>query len=179
MTFTLATLLLILAPVVVFSAVYLLIRRQILAGRSPSLPPDWTPELSADRYRPMFRLLEEDDIRFLRSQPGATPTLVRRLRKQRYQVFLGYLHNLQQDFHQACSFLMLLAAQADSDRGDILRSLTASRMKFHWALARVYWRLFLYRWNVARVPAGHLVSLFESLQFELAAFQPAPDQARG
>jgi hypothetical protein len=178
MTFTLATLILLLAPGVVISAVYLLARRHFARRRHLSNPSYWTPELSIDHYRPMFRLLKEDDIRFLRAQPGATPALVKRLRRHRYLVFRGYLRSLQQDFRRCCDMLMLLAVQSQSDRWDILRALLVSRMKFAVAVARVRWRLLLYRWNIARVPVGHLVGLFESLQLELLALDQAADNAR-
>ncbi|HEX3746765.1 MAG TPA: hypothetical protein VHW09_22660 [Bryobacteraceae bacterium] len=178
MTLTLATFLLVLAPGVAISAAYFLARTQLGARRRLSTPLDWTPELSLDRYRPMFRLLEEDDIRFLRSQPGATLALVNRLRRQRYLVFRGYLRTLQGDFERACEILTLLAVQSESDRQDILRDLVVSRVKFTAGLVRVHWRLLLYRWNVAQVPVGHLVGLFESLQLELLVLRPAPESSR-
>lgn len=78
MIFTMATLLPLLAPVVVLIGVSILIHQQIAAlKQQPFLPLDWIMDLSADRYRPMCRLLDESDIRFLRSQPGATPATAR------------------------------------------------------------------------------------------------------
>jgi hypothetical protein len=168
MTLTLATLTILLTPAVAIIAVYILVRRQIAnLRRRLSFPPDWTPELSVDRYRPMFRLLADDDLGFLRSQPGATPALVARLRRQRYQVFLGYLRCLQRDFHQACEALVLVAVQSQTDRQDILRALMVSRVKFSIGFIRVRCRLVLYRWNVGQESVANLVNLFEGLQLEL------------
>ena len=175
MTLTLATIIVLSASVVVIGVVYLLAKAQLGARSRNRTPLDWTPELSLDRYRPMFRLLEDEDIRFLRSQPGGTPALVNRLRRQRYLVFRGYLRSLQHDFQRACEMLTILAVQSQSDRKDILRSLVMSRLKFRAALMRVHWRLLLYRWNVAQVPVAHLVALFESLQLELLALDPTPE----
>jgi hypothetical protein len=126
----------------------------------------------------MFRLLEEDDIRFLRSQPGATPALVRRLRRQRYQVFRGYLQSLERDFLLAFEALMLVMVHSQTDRRDIVRALIASRVKFSAGVFRVRCRLFLYRWDVGQDSVAHLVSLFEGLQLELLALVPDPDNAR-
>jgi hypothetical protein len=80
MTLTLATLMALLAPAIGLTAVWTLLYHHIatLRRRTSLLPMDWVLDLSVDRYRPMFRLLEQEDIRFLRSQPGATPALVRR-----------------------------------------------------------------------------------------------------
>jgi len=174
MTLTLATLI-IFAPAVVLIAVCILEHRQIAAFRRRlAVPLNWTPEFSVDRYRPMFRLLEDDDIRFLRSQPGATPALVKRLRRQRYQVFRGYLRSLESDFRQAVDGLTMVMLHSPSDRRDIARALIVSRVKFSIGVFRVRCRLSLYRWNVGHEPVAHLVSLFEGLQLELLALAPDP-----
>jgi len=179
MTLILASLTILLALGAVIGAIHYLAGGQSPARRGRLFAPaEWPAELSADRYRPMLRLLDEGDIAFLRSQPGATAEMVERLRWQRYLVFRRYLRGLQEDFERACEMLMLLAAQSQCDRGDILRALMARRLKFSLAVVRVHWRLVLYRWKVARVPADRLVGLFESLQLELLAFDPAPQNAR-
>jgi len=176
MTLTLATLIIFLAPALLIVAVYFLVRQQISAlRRRPPVRLDWTPELSVDRYRPMYRLLADDDIRFLSTQPGATPALVKRLRRQRYQVFRGYLRGLQCDFRQACDALLQLAMHSQTDRGDIIRALFVSQMKFSIGMFRVRCRLLLYRWNMGQESVATLVDLFESLQLELLALAPALD----
>ena len=126
----------------------------------------------------MLRLLNEDDICFLRSQPGGSSALVRRLRRQRYRVFCSYLSSLQRDFHRGCEMLTFLLLQSQSDRRDIFRALFFSRVKFSLAVVRVHWRLLLYRWDIAPVPAGHLMDLFECLRLELFALNPASTGAR-
>ena len=179
MTLSLATLPIFLAPALVIVAVCFLVRQQLAAlRRRPTVPPGWSPELSVDRYRPMFRLLEDADIRFLRTQPGATPALVRRLRRQRYLVFRGYLSSLQHDFHQACRALVLVAMQSQTDRRDIIGALVASELKFSMGVFRVRCRLFLYRWNVGQETVANLVNLFEGLQLELIALTPDANSSR-
>ena len=178
MTLTLATLTILLVPAVVIVGVYVLLCRQISAARRRlSTPTDCTAELSMDRYRPMLRLLEDDDIRFLRSQPGATPALVKRLRRQRNQVFRGYLRSLNRDFHGASEALMLLALRSQTDRRDVMRALLVGRITFSLGVFRVRCRLFLYRWNIGQAPVAHLVSLFEGLQLELLALMPVGAEA--
>lgn len=173
MTLTLATLTF-LAPAVVLISIWTLIRHQIaIMRRRGGVPLEWTPELSVERYRPMFRLLEEDDVRFLRSQPGATPALVKRLRRGRYQVFRGYLHSLERDFHRGFQALMLVLVQSPSDRRDVIRALIVSRVKFGIGIFRLRCRVFLYRWNVGHQSVAPLVNLFERLESELLAVIPA------
>jgi hypothetical protein len=178
MTLTLATLLMFLAPALALIAVCIRIYRQLAAVRRLlPCPPDWTSDFSVDRYRPMFRLMADEDIRFLRSQPGSTPALVKRLRRQRYRVFCGYLHSLELDFHQAFDALVLVMVHSQADRRDIVRALMVSRLKFVFGVWRVRARLFLYRWNLGHEPVARLVSLFEGLQLELLALVPTPSSA--
>jgi hypothetical protein len=159
-------------------AVAILVFRQIASlKRRPALPVDWTADLSVDRYRPMYRLLDEDDIRFLRSQPGSTPALVKRLRRQRCRVFRSYLRSLERDFQVASEALMLILVQSPSDRRDAICALLATRVKFAVGIFRVRCRLLLYRWNVGRESVATLLSLFEELQLELLALVPTPDGA--
>src|ERR1700692_2201508 len=79
-------------------AVLFLVRR--LGSDRQVLPvtTDWLSELSADRYRPMLRMLEETDFQFLRSQKDFTPERASRLRRQRVHQFREYLRLLQADF---------------------------------------------------------------------------------
>ena len=147
-------------------------RRLATLRRRAALPRDWTSDLSVDRYRPMFRLLDAADTRFLLSQPGGTPDLVNRLRRQRCQVFRGYLRSLERDFQSASDALMMLMIHAQSDRRDILRALAGSRIKFTIGMVRVRCRLALYRWNMGSEPIANLVGLFEGLQLELLALLP-------
>src|SRR5579863_2709422 len=82
-----------------FGAIVLIIMRQ-LSSRKRNLPvtAEWIYELSADRYRPMLRLLDESDLKFLKTQPGYDSRTVARLRAQRCQIFRGYLKCLNADF---------------------------------------------------------------------------------
>jgi hypothetical protein len=174
MTLTLATLFALFAPAAVLIAACMVVWGQVAAMRRETYPLQWALELSADRYRPMFRLLAEDDFRFLRSQPGGNRALINGLRRQRSQIFHGYLCCLERDFHIAFRALFFVMMNSQSDRRDVARALIVSRLKFSSAVFLVRCRLLLYRWNVGRHPIAHLVSLFEGLQSELLALCPIP-----
>jgi len=107
------TLIFLITSALVIGALAILISRRLSAlQRGPDVPRDWTLELSVERYQPMLRLLSEDDICFLRSQPGGSSALVKRLRRQRYQVFCSYLGSLQRDFYRGCEMLTFLLLQS-------------------------------------------------------------------
>src|SRR5271166_6601390 len=79
-------------------AVALLFRKLSSPGSSLPVTAEWIEALSLEHYRPMMRLLDGQDISFLRSQPGYTPAMARNLRMQRCRVFRGYLRCLSADF---------------------------------------------------------------------------------
>src|ERR1700722_16959829 len=79
-------------------ALVLLFRRLIAGPKKLPVSVDWISELSATRYRPMERLLADDDYRFLASQPGCDNKMLRRVRSERRRLFRGYLACLSRDF---------------------------------------------------------------------------------
>ena len=62
-------------------AVLVFLFRRLVAGpKSLPVSVDWINDLSTARYRPMERLLHEEDFRFLASQPGVDKKMLRRMR---------------------------------------------------------------------------------------------------
>ena len=68
--------------------------------RVRGVDPDWLGSFSVATYRPMERLLSEDDIRFLKSQPGYEPNMEKVLRSDRRKIFRTYLRSLGRDFNR-------------------------------------------------------------------------------
>ena len=79
-------------------ALPLLVRKVAVSGGSMPVTAEWIDELSIERYRPMIRLLDGQDLEFLRSQPGFNAAMASKLRVQRCQIFKGYLKCLEADF---------------------------------------------------------------------------------
>jgi hypothetical protein len=117
---------------------------------------EWLAELSLDRYRPMSRLLDHRDIRFLREQHGFRPEMEKRLRGQRVLVFLEYLRLLEADFRRLCGGL---------------RHDTAARMRwqatFAWRVLEVRFQVTLYQFRLAEVDVAPLIGVVEDLREEL------------
>ena len=134
---------------------------------------EWLSELSTDRYRPMQRLLEETDFRFLRSQKGFTPEMSSRLRRQRVQAFCGYLRMLEADFDRVGAALRLILANSECDRPEVASLLLQSRLMFAFALTGVHCRLVLFRWGLSGVDVAGLIQLFEGVRLELRTLVPA------
>src|ERR1700691_5415462 len=87
-----------LAVLALVSVLAYLIRKVAFGGNGLPVTSEWIDDLSLDRYRPMVHMLDGSDIAFLRSQPGFTPDMAKKLRAQRTQIFAGYLRMLETDF---------------------------------------------------------------------------------
>lgn len=144
-------------------------------SRPGSLPvtADWIDELSMDRYRPMLRLLDEQEFQQLRSRPGFTSAMLSQLRRQRCRVFRGYLRSLSSDFSRVCLALKLLMMQAGEDRADLASTLVRTQIAFACGMAVVQVRLGLFSMGVGTVEVASLLKVFDGLRIELRTLVPA------
>src|SRR2546430_15074889 len=135
----------------------LLIRRMTAPDGSLPFTAEWITELSLERYRPMMRLLDSEDLEFLKSQPGFTPRMASKVRAQRAQIFRGYLRCLCSDFSRICAAVKVLMAQSRHDRPDLAGTLIQHRTLFAMELVAVHLRLYLYRVGVGSVDVSDMV----------------------
>lgn len=154
-------------------ATVMVLRKLGSADRSLPVTAEWIDELSTGRYRPMMRLLDSGDIEFLRSQPGFTPKMESKLRAQRCQIFRGYLRCLNMDFKRVCMALKLVLVQSEQDRPDLSAVLVHHQIMFTSGLLAVYFRLFLYRWDICTVDVTSLVGIFDVMRIELRNLVPS------
>lgn len=147
------------------------------SGSSLPVTSEWIEELSMEPYRPMMRLLNGQDIEFLRSQPGFTPAMADRLRIQRCQVFRGYLRRLNSDFSRVCTALKLVMLHSGVDRPDLASVLVNHQLMFAYTMSTVHVRLFLYRWGIGTVDVMSLVKLFDVMRVELQGMVPMAEPA--
>ena len=132
----------------------------------------WIADVSVERYRPMLRLLDNSDLKFLSSQPGFGPQVAVRLRRQRHRIFAGYLSSLHADFRQTCAALRSLMIHAREDRPDLGTLLVRKQLAFGLYMLRARWSLALYRCGIGSVDAGCLMNLFDSVCLELHELVP-------
>jgi hypothetical protein len=134
---------------------------------------DWLDALSTERYRPMLRLLDEEDLRFLRKQPGFTSQMAARFRAQRCRILWEYLRSMQVDFGRICTALKIVMAQSQQDRSDLASALVRSQITFTCGMVAIQFRLLLYRWGFGKVEVTSLVKVFDGMRQELRTFVPA------
>jgi hypothetical protein len=150
-----------------------LLARRIGSG-SESLPvtTEWLDDLSDDRYRPMLRLLNEADFRYLRTQHGYSPAIERKLRCQRVDVFRAYLRTLESDYKRVCLGLKVMLVQSEHDRADLAADLIHRQVTFAVAMMHVQLRLHLFAWGLATVDAADLIRMFDGMRLELKTLVP-------
>ena len=132
---------------------------------------DWFRDFSLEAYRPMERLMDENDYRFLEKQPGYRPSIAGDLRSERKRIFRIYLHDLVGDFNRMLRVAKLMVVYSSQDRPDFARAIANARNQFYWNVLKTELTLSL-PWGV--VEAGRLIQSVGRIQEsvrELAAGQ--------
>lgn len=151
---------------------------RVLSSRQDAdLSMDQLPVLSSQKYRPMERLLQEDDFRFLAAQPGYSPALGRRLRTERRRIFRGYLRNLKRDFSRVSMACHMLIVHSAEDRPDLAAMLMRQRLLFGLGMAAVEGRLLLHAVGVGTVDVRGLVGPLEAMQEQIQLLLATPQAA--
>jgi hypothetical protein len=158
-------------------AVAFLLRRLLAGSKTLPVSVDWINDLSAIRYRPMERLLSPEDERFLASQPGCSPKMVRRMRSERRRLFRGYLACLSTDFSRVSGALRLIMTHAAQDRPDLAGILYKQQALFAVGMLNVHWRLALHALGFGTVDVSGLVRAMEFMRLELRQMIPAESAA--
>lgn len=151
----------------------LILRKVAFAGGDLPVTAEWIDELSLERYRPMLRLLDSADIDFLRVQPGFTPSMEKQLRRQRCQIFRGYLRSLSLDFRRICAAIKLVMLYSKNDRPDLAGALMHHQLVFGMAFVQVECALVLYRFGLGAVDVNGLMRVFDLTRVELRSLVPA------
>jgi hypothetical protein len=125
--------------------------------------------VSAERYRPMLRLLSDEDLNFV----AANNALHRTLKSGRRKLFRSYLRCLTRDY--GCLLAGIRSAMAGSgvDRPDLARALAKNRALFALAVYKVEVRLALHSLGVGKVDISGLVEAFEGLRAQVTVLSAA------
>jgi hypothetical protein len=126
------------AVVAVFALGFAVLFRGLFSRDSDSAHlAEWLDDFSLDTYRPMERLLNEEDYRFLERQPGYQPAIARQLRAERKRIFRAYLRQLARDFGRLVSIGELIMVGSQQDRTDLARTIASAQRQFYWNIACV------------------------------------------
>jgi hypothetical protein len=157
-------------------ALVVLFREMASRTNAAEFDPAWLEDFSIVKYRPMLRLLSEDDYEFLASQAGYEVKIASQLRMERRKVFRAYLRNLVRDFnrlHNAAKIMALCSAQ---DRPDLAQALLKQQLTFTFAVAAVKVRLMLHTVGIGTVEVRNLLASVDHLRSEIGDLAPTAGQ---
>jgi hypothetical protein len=123
----------------------------------------------ANRYRPMLRLLSDEDLKFA----SASPRLRGKIRARRREVFRGYLRCLAKDYARLLSGVRGMMVESGVDRPDLAKALARNRMLFALSLCRIEIHLQLHALGIGKVDVSGLVEALDSLRGAVTAMTPA------
>jgi hypothetical protein len=129
--------------------------------------------VSADRYRPMLRLLSDEDFGFV----ARNSSLRRTLRSRRRELFRGYLRCLMRDYAHLLAGVRTVMVQSGVDRPDLAHALAKNRVLFVMAICKVEMRLTLHAVGVGKVEISGLVDALEALRGQVSVLGSAPTTA--
>ena len=164
-----------LVAAVPFGLALLFLYRKASRASNAIVAVDQCLALSLDKYRPMERLLREDDFRFLAAQPGYSPQMGRRFRAERRRIFRGYLRNLKRDFGRVSLAFQLLIVHSAEDRGDLASILIRQRLLFALGMLAVEGRLLLHAAGVGTVEVSGLIGSLEAMQLQMRQLVTPPE----
>jgi len=118
---------------------------------------EWLGRFSLECYAPMERLLDPADFAFVEKQPGCSRELVRRLRSERREAFVGYLGLLVRDFNQLLRIGRVMQIGSSVDRLEFARALWRQQVRFYLAVCLVWCKVAILPWSV-RVDGRNLVA---------------------
>ena len=165
-------------PLFLIAVALALVARK-MAGRAKRVEfdPSWLEDFSISKYRPMLRLLSEDDYEFLASQAGYQGKIASQLRSERRKVFRAYLRNLVRDFHRLHYVAKMMAVHSAKDRPDFAVALLKQRLTFSAAVASLKVRLVLHAVGIGAVDVRNLIDSLDHMRTNVHSLIPQTGQA--
>jgi len=156
--------------IVAMAAVFAYLLRELFNRKTiATFDPLWLEEFSIAKYRPMMRLLAEEDYAFLAGQSGFDEKISANLRSERRRIFRAYLRSLVRDFNRLHFCAKLMATHSTEDRSEVLTALVKQRVTFSFALATVECRLVLHTFGFGPVEVRKLISTLDQSRMLLVA----------
>jgi len=157
----------------VAAAFVMIIKGVLSRDRFSAFNPEWLRKFSVAKYKPMERLLSEDDHEFLAAQPGYHPAISKRLRAERRRIFRGYLRALRRDFNRLETAARILMVSSPVDKPELAKALLRQRLNFMSAMCKVEFRLALHALGIGTVDVRTLVAPLDAIRLELQEILPA------
>ena len=131
---------------------------------------------SIARYEPMGRLMCDEDLQFLKAQPGYTAEIGRKFSRDRRRIFRLYLRELAADFHRLHAHARVVVAGLSAEHSPLIGMLIRQQIRFRYEMAAVQMKLSLSWAGMGAIDARGLIDALATMQDEImrvAAPSPA------
>jgi hypothetical protein len=124
-------------------------------------------EFSIARYEPMGRLMCEEDLQFLKAQPGYTAEIGREFSRERRRIFRLYLRELARDFHRLHTHARVVVASLAAEHSPLVGMLLRQQIRFSYEMAAVEMKLSLSWAGIGAIDARGLINALATMQDEI------------
>ena len=151
---------------VILLATVFMVLQKIHTGNSAA-DDDVRPDFSFERYRPMFRLLDESDFEFIHSGVLGRSQL-RHFRAERRSFFRVYLRDLRGDHARILGAMRNFLVESNLDRPDLAKALYRCQFMFALAMVSIEFNLLRQAMGIGTVDVRSLFSAVQGLQLQLS-----------
>jgi hypothetical protein len=125
-------------------------------------------EFSTTRYEPMARLIGDEDLLFLRAQPGYRPEIGKKFIRERRRIFRLYLEELAGDFHRLHARARAIVASLPAEHSPLVGILMRQQVRFWYEMAVIEMRLSLDLMGAGSVRVRGLVDAVAAMHAEIS-----------
>lgn len=131
------------------------------ALRPAAVDAGWWDHFHPAKYAPLAHLLDEEEVRFLRSQPSCSFRIIQSFRAERARICLRFLNEIREDFDrlQAVGQALVVASRCSPS---LPEELFRQRLRFSLAWWRVRLSLPLWRLGLIEPDTAPLLDAIQS-----------------
>jgi hypothetical protein len=124
-------------------------------------------EFSSARYEPMARLMADEDLAFLKAQPGFRPEIGRKFSQERRRIFRLYLQELACDFHRLHAHARAIVSTLPADNSPLVGILMRQQVRFWYEMASIEMRLSFDLMGASSIHVRGLVDAIATMHAEI------------
>jgi len=147
---------------------------KLLSSRRDSFSAQEEP-FSPECYRPMGRLLDEADGKFISSHSGCGRQLNKNFRRQRITIFRAYLQLLSKDFHRVCRALKLYMLTCKIDRSDLASVVMKEQFRFAASMVYVEFTLMVFATGWSGLDVSRLMRSVDEMRERMQSLAMLPE----
>jgi hypothetical protein len=125
-------------------------------------------EFSPARYSPMAHLMSDEDLLFLKAQPGFRPEIGKKFCRDRRRIFRAYLKELTRDFHRLHARARVIVASLPAEHSTLVGVLLRQQVRFWYEMAVIEIRLSISWTGVRNIDVRALVDTLGAMHAEIS-----------